>query len=79
MTTPPTKPALGMNPWHASNIPVHHHEPDCPNGARIPEAERIDGDGDWRPACEWCFDKHLRRIIEYQVALTQGKHKPFPA
>lgn len=25
------------------------------------------------------IDKHLRRIIEYQVALTRGKHKPFPA
>lgn len=63
------RPTIGMPPWHARLSPVHHHEPDCPHGAEIPEDDRIPGRGRWRATCEWCFDTHLRRRIDYQLAL----------
>lgn len=40
-------------PWHSRGEAVHHDNTECVQGARIPVAERAEGDGG-KPLCSIC-------------------------
>jgi hypothetical protein len=40
-------------PWHSRGEAVHHDNTECVQGARIPVADRVEGDGG-KPLCSLC-------------------------
>jgi hypothetical protein len=52
-------------PWHSSGEAVHHDNTECVRGARIPVAERTEGDGG-KPLCPIC-----QRLDEAEDSLGQ--------